>query len=150
MGVATLNLTITFTTVDCANCHMDFAVTRAFDKARRDDHKTFYCPNGHSNYYPQKSDEEKLRDQLENAQRRAIRAENSRDSARRLAEFERRSAIAYRGHLTRMRNKIANGVCPVAGCRRHFDNVQDHIRGVHAAWLEQHEIELDKIGSAAP
>jgi len=51
-------------TIFCANCYMPFAVPDDFDNAMRKCHNTFYCPRGHHNFYPGKSDEEKLRAQL--------------------------------------------------------------------------------------
>jgi len=43
----------TFTLVDttCHQCGVLFAVPDWFDKARREDHQTFHCPNGHSLVY---------------------------------------------------------------------------------------------------
>ena len=51
MSTATFTLTMTFTTVDCPNCGLTFAITKDFDNRRRDDHRTFYCPMGHSMSY---------------------------------------------------------------------------------------------------
>lgn len=137
----TLTYTTTLAKITCGSCHIPFAIPENMHEQVQQDGALFYCPNGHQIGY-RKTENQKLRDDLERAQRRAIRAENEARWASALAGAERRSAAAYRGHLTRIRNKIANGVCPVAGCRRHFDNVQDHIRGQHPEWLEQHDIEL--------
>lgn len=44
----------------------------------------------------------------------------------------RRQVAARKGQITKMRNRIANGVCPVPGCKRSgFDNVASHIATVH-------------------
>ena len=45
--------------------------------------------------------------------------------------MERRSLIAYKGHLTRARNKIAAGNCPAPGCGQHFANVREHMKFKH-------------------
>ena len=56
-----------------------------------------------------------------------------------------RSARAYRGHLTRMRNRIAAGVCPVPGCRRTgLTQTLRHIASQHPEWLAEHEHALVK------
>ena len=39
-------------TEECAECHMFFAVSQDFQDRRIKDHKGFFCPNGHSLYYP--------------------------------------------------------------------------------------------------
>lgn len=49
---------------NCAACGVSFAFPSAIAKRREDDHQSFYCPNGHTNYYPQKSDAEILREKL--------------------------------------------------------------------------------------
>jgi hypothetical protein len=54
-----MNMNIEMVLVECASCNLTFAVTSYFHRARRNDHKVFYCPSGHHNYYPQKSDVEK-------------------------------------------------------------------------------------------
>src|SRR5690606_31780949 len=54
-------LTLTFQPVTCANCRVAFALEEDYRKDRLRDHRTFYCPNGHSNYYPGRSDLEQLK-----------------------------------------------------------------------------------------
>ena len=50
---------------DCIHCGISFAVPTEFIESRREDHKTFYCPNGHRMYYPQLNKEELLVRKLE-------------------------------------------------------------------------------------
>lgn len=50
-----------YTVVPCAACFMPFAITVDFEKKRRRDHIGFFCPMGHSNYFPQQTEEERLR-----------------------------------------------------------------------------------------
>lgn len=56
--------TATLEIVECIECHMDFGITPAFQAHRKKDHKLFYCPAGHPQYYPQQTPEEKLRKKL--------------------------------------------------------------------------------------
>lgn len=118
----------------CCNCGVLFGLENGYDDERRKDHRNFYCPNGHPQGYHGPSQLERERDaarQLaERESRRRQYAEQSAQQAREDAERERRSAAAYKGHATRIRNRIANGVCP-AGCNRHFDNIQRHIATKH-------------------
>lgn len=60
-------------TETCCNCHVQFQITAAHQYQLKESHNPFYCPNGHSQYYPGETKEEKLRKQLEakeNAARR--------------------------------------------------------------------------------
>lgn len=130
----TLLDTSTLVIEECCECHTRFAMTTDLNTQRRDDHKLFYCPNGHSQYYSGKSEKERLREELEREKRRRGWSEASLTATRDQLQASERSRAALRGHLTRARNKIANGVCPVGNCRRHFDNVQEHIATEHPQW----------------
>jgi len=55
--------------IQCAACAMAFAVPSAFKDARLEDHKEFFCPAGHQNFYPGKSDVEKLQEKLKARER---------------------------------------------------------------------------------
>jgi hypothetical protein len=119
-------------------CGIRVGIPAELYRQMQNDHKhAAFCPLGHEFVYG-KNDADRLREQLATAKRQAEFARASRDAAWDQARAAERSARAYRGHLTRLRNKIANGVCPVAGCRRHFDNVQAHIAGEHPAWAAEH------------
>ena len=95
--------------------------------------KAVWCPLGHE-WVVKETELDRTKKRLEAAERQVRIAQNQRDGWRLEAEDAERSRRAYKGHLTRIRNKVANGVCPVAGCRRHFDNVQAHIATQHPDW----------------
>lgn len=120
---------VEFEIVECANCGIRFAVTSGFKQRRKEDHKDFFCPSGHSNFYPQASETERLRKQLEAEKRGHKAAEHRADVAReeaRFAEYRRRAAKAQ---LTKMRKRVANGVCPC--CNRSFDDLHRHMKAKH-------------------
>jgi len=122
---------------DCPNCGVVYGITNAYEVRRREDGKNFYCPNGHGGSFGES--------EIAKAQRLQATAESqmrvarvSRDAARDQAEASERSARAYRGQVTRIKNKIAAGVCPVGTCRRPFSNVQAHIKTQHKSWAHEH------------
>lgn len=108
-----------------------------YRKAQADSGFSIYCPLGHSFVYS-KNEADRQRARAERAERDAEMARASRDAAWDQAAAAERSARAYRGHLTRLRNKIAEGVCPVDGCRRNFANVRSHIARMHPDWAHEH------------
>lgn len=108
----------------CCNCGVSFAMPQDMQTRRLNDHRDFYCPAGHPQHYTGKTEEQRLRDRLRSA-------EASEQFYRDQAAFERRSAAAQKGHRTRVLNLISKGICPVAGCRRNFTNVRDHMAGEH-------------------
>jgi hypothetical protein len=117
-----------------AGCGISFAVPRWWDAERRRDHTFWYCPNGHSQYFPTKSDVEKERE-------RANRAEVERDVARRRAEYhqqraeaETRRSVALKGVVTRTKKRIAAGKCPC--CRERFPDLKAHIGAEHPGYAD--------------
>jgi hypothetical protein len=51
---------------NCAKCGISFAIPTAVQKRLRECHNEFFCPMGHSNYYPHKTEAESLREALSN------------------------------------------------------------------------------------
>lgn len=114
---------VEFVTEHCCNCGMAFAMTSDFQRRRRDDKKPFYCPSGHGQHYPGKTEAEKLREELERKgqmldayQQRAAKVERQRDDVAKANK--------------RMRDRIKNGVCPC--CDRTFQNLLRHMQTEHA------------------
>lgn len=134
----TYDVAVTLVVWECPSCGIVYGVPKSFVDDCRSSGSRYYCPNGHSLGWDE-TDADRERKRAERAER-DLSAQ--RDTARRLSENverERRSAAAYKGHLTRTRNRIANGVCPVPGCKRSgFERVADHIHGVHPEWAEEH------------
>jgi hypothetical protein len=53
------------TLIICCGCGTVFAIPNLFYEELQITHKSFYCPNGCKNHYPDKSEEDKLKDELE-------------------------------------------------------------------------------------
>jgi len=113
---------IEFVTITCCNCRMPFGMSRAFYNARSNDHKLFYCPAGHDQYFSGKSEAEKLREEVERKSQ-MIDAANQRAS-----RLERQRDDVAKAHK-RMRERIRNGVCPC--CNRTFQNLLRHMQTEH-------------------
>lgn len=129
-------LTETFEYLDCWNCGLVFAMPQSYVARRRDDGRGFQCPNGHANYFTD-TKEKQLERQLKSAREDSTWLKRERDAARDLARSERQRAAAYKGHLTRMKNRVARGVCPKSGCKRSFTQLHDHIRTEHPELVDE-------------
>ena len=82
-----------------------------------------YCPNGHQWHYTGDSSEAKLRARVAAAEAELTLAREQRDR-------ERRAASTLKGQITRIKNRIASGVCPV--CKANLgDRVRDHMGHEH-------------------
>lgn len=129
MSAAAVQVTVTLNWIECANCGLPFGITPDFQNRRRADHATFYCPVGHRNVYDGPSAAERLKRELE-AKERALQAERQdNDRVRRQRDHYERSARTYRGHLTRVRRRVGNGVCPC--CNRTFKQLAAHMQRQH-------------------
>ena len=85
------------------SCGATYALPERFVEERRDDHETFYCPNGHRRHYPQMSDEEKLQKQLEHCQAdRDFWQDGHNDEQERRKAIER-SRSSLKGVITKMK-----------------------------------------------
>lgn len=102
--------TMTYTGIlaveECYKCHITFAMPADFQRRCRDDGGTFWCPSAEA------------------------RVTHERDQ-RQAAE---RSASAYKGRVTRLKNRAAAGICPC--CTRHFENLHRHMSTKHPDFAE--------------
>lgn len=119
-------------------CGIKHAIPRAlYDHAKEDSDNHVWCPLGHKFVY-RESDAEKVRKELAVAERKLANALSREAQQQERAKAAERTAIALRGHLTRYRKRVAIGMCPVPACKRHFPNVQSHVKTCHANWLAEH------------
>ena len=132
-----------FDVVNCANCGLLFAMPTRLREEYQNNHKTFYCPKGHSNYYPQKSDKEILEEELEqekhNAEYYRIK---SKDNYERY-EAEKRSKAAHKAHYTMLKKKVKKGQCPC--CEKTFPDVAEHIKSVHPDYNKKMKVKKQRM-----
>lgn len=103
-------------------CNCLFAMTLDMNNRRRADHKSFYCPNGHSQCYQGETEVAKLKRQLGDA--------NSTVEWQRANRLRaERQAAAARGQVTKIKKRVGNGVCPC--CNRTFSNMARHMQMQH-------------------
>ena len=113
----------------CLGCGVLYALDQEYITERKQDGKSFYCPNGCSRSY-RETEEDRLRAQLD---RERKQLEWERDALARVRgelATESRRARAYKGEVTKLQNRAHNGVC--AFCHRHFVNVERHVKSKHA------------------
>lgn len=133
----------TLNIVECATCHMNFGMTPEFEQARRNDHQSFFCPSGHSNYYNAESNEEKLRRENQRlVQNRAYLEDKISSKDEKIDRLER-SRNAHKGVVTRIKNRVQHGVCPC--CNRHFKNLEQHMHSKHPNYKKTTEVKENEI-----
>lgn len=125
----TIQVEMTLVALDCATCGATFAMSELLNQKKRRDHAAFYCPSGHSNYYPQQTAEEKVRDELAQVRAKLAAAKREAEWAKQDYQAEKRSHTATKGTLTKTLKRVAAGVCP--HCHRHFVNLERHCKTKH-------------------
>lgn len=116
------NETVTLVTIECYSCAIVFAAPEEWNNNRCNDHKSFFCPNGHSQSYVAKSEAQKYKEALEKEQREA-------------AMLRERSIVAERkqtraeNSLNRYKKRAAAGVCPC--CNRTVAQLAQHMKSKH-------------------
>lgn len=123
-----LSQTVHLKWTTCISCGVPIAMPSEMFDRRVKDQRTFYCPNGHSQHFTGKTEAQKLRDRLRVA-------ESNVTFYRDQLEASERSKRAIRGHLTRIKRRIANGVCPC--CNRSFKDVQRHMDSQHPEFVAE-------------
>lgn len=119
----------------CGGCGIDFAMPDWFYRARREDGKTFYCPAGCPRAY-RESETDRLRREVTRLHSRITHLDDQKQAAE-------RSAAAHKGQATRLRKRVANGVCPC--CHRTFTNVARHMASKHPEFAETSSVDDPKV-----
>ena len=131
MGEAQVRIIHDYTVIDCCNCKMLFAVPEEIDNRWLKTGSTFYCPQGHPQHYT-KSENQKLKKQLDLAKKKLERTERELAWAETAKQNLRNTIRAEKGAKTKLKKRIANGVCPC--CKRSFANVKRHMDGQHPGY----------------
>ena len=129
MTLYAYNISTNFILITPTCCHVSFMMSEEVYDSRVEDHKTWYCPNcGRRRIYANKSEKEKLKEQLE-----SVRTTNQ--FLRKQNEKERNRTRAEKAAKTRIKNRIKNGVCPC--CNRFFKNLHSHIMNQHPEYSKE-------------
>lgn len=116
--------------LECCSCGAPFAFSQRLMNRQRESGGGHWCPVCGTNQGWGSS----YRTQLANTKAELSRAEERARRARQDAEYLERSRNAYRGQVTRLKNRAAAGMCPC--CNRHFTNLERHMATKHPDFTE--------------
>ena len=120
----------------CCACGVEFGLPAHYNKERRQDGKGFYCPNGHTLSYGEGSHEKLRRERDLLRQRLAEKGDVIVEAYEATARAER-TASTYKGHVTRIKNRVGKGACPC--CNRTFQNLARHMNSKHPDYSQAAE-----------
>ena len=125
----TITIEVELVPMNCCVCGIAFAFDADVIRARRRDHQWFYCPVGHEQHFAGESDEEQLARELKEARLEISRAEYRAQTEQLHREFAEKSLRATKASVTKLKKRIANGVCPC--CHRTFAQLGRHMANKH-------------------
>ncbi len=112
-------------------CGVTFMAPERWLNRKREKGGSLYCPNGCSLTFGE-SKLDRLRRENERLTQRLAQKDDAIRRQRDLTEKAERSAAAYKGHFTKVQNRVSRGVCPC--CNRSFTNLQRHMKAKHPDW----------------
>lgn len=74
-----MGLNVEVSWIDCPKCGLYFGTTDHWMARRKQDHETFYCPNGHAQSFPNTDPKEKVEDLKEAVTRAEASAGRAQD-----------------------------------------------------------------------
>jgi hypothetical protein len=126
--------TVELTTMSCS-CGGIFAICEAYRAQRQKYGGHWWCPYCGNQRVYRKTDIQRLQEQLEAEQRRAIQERQQHDQTKadlRETESRRRAEKAAK---TRIKNRMAKGVCPC--CNRYFADLHAHMHIEHPDFTDE-------------
>lgn len=117
----------------CYSCRIEFCITTDLFTKRYNDHRDFWCPNGHPQSYYGETDEQRRIKQLERDVAAAKSAQERAESSRKWAETRAKGANIAAGKAKaakrRLEHRVECGVCP--HCQRTFKQLAAHMKTKH-------------------
>ena len=121
---------IKLTVMTCPVCGIVYGLNESFRSELSEHHGGhnnkggWYCPMGHTLYYPDQTPEEQLR-------AKALRLESQLEFERNRRYNAEATAKRERTRRKNVETRVKHGVCP--DCNRHFVNVERHMKMKHGA-----------------
>lgn len=117
--------------INCWKCKTEYFLPRELYVAAKANAKiSFNCPYGHSAHFPEgETEAEKMRRERDMLKQRLARKDDDVLFERRLREQAERSTSAYKGQVTKLKNRSKAGVCPC--CNRTFKQLAAHMANKH-------------------
>lgn len=131
--MSTTIVVTTLTQLTCAACGVLFGLEAGHEQQLRKSHEMFYCPNGHSQWFAGETEVER-RARVAEARAKSLESSvewerNRADRNAREVNIQTHRARALKGHVTRIKRRVAHGVCPC--CQRTFSNLAAHMETKH-------------------
>jgi hypothetical protein len=124
----------------CPNCKVQHSIPMHLYTAAQQaaPNISIYCPNGHKWHYKSEAqvrEEDLIRQERDRLKQRLAEKDDDIKLARDQRDHQEKRAIALKGHVTRIKNRVAAGVCPC--CNRTFGNLAAHMATKHKDYKKE-------------
>ena len=129
----------------CPVCGVVYGLDEELYNARNEGRikEGWCCTNGHSlNISDRKIDQ--VRRERDRLQQQLARKDDEIAATLEQAATAWRTATAYKGQVTRLKNRAAAGVCPC--CNRSFQNLARHMKTKHPAFKDEPDLKVVEGG----
>ena len=120
--------TVTITMVTCYKCGVPFSMPGHLSEQKRQQGESFWCPNGHKQWWGE-SEVDKLKRKLKNEKQSREYWVKRVHSEQEEHQTTKNSLRSHKAAKTRIINRVHKGVCP--HCNRHFKNLHAHMASQH-------------------
>lgn len=134
--------------IQCATCKCEFGIPEELHTAARAHERiNFYCPYGHSNVFRTgETEADKLRRERDRLAQRIAEKDDEIVRLSNLRHEAERSAAAFKGQVTKIKNRVGHGICPC--CNRTFENLSRHMHSKHPDYAKQTETNVVPLKAA--
>jgi hypothetical protein len=128
-------VTVSVARIACGGCGGVYAISEKYRKQKEQEGGGWHCPYCQCSWGYWDGENEKLKKQVQEANDRLAGERARHDQTREALAHEKHGARSVRGHLSRVKKRVAAGVCPC--CNRTFQNLARHMVGQHPSFIEK-------------
>jgi hypothetical protein len=128
------------TWITCHRCATQFALPdELYGAAKKTPSISFWCPYGHEAHFPAGETEiDKLRRERDRLLQRMAEKDDRILAQQEQQQMTERQLSAQKGVVTRIKNRVGNGVCPC--CSRSFNGLHRHMKTKHPDFTKNESV----------
>lgn len=127
-----------FVHITCYKCKLTFGMPDDFYNTMKQlaESGRFHCPAGHLQCFTSgETEADTLRRERDKLKQDIAYWQDRRQEEQQAREAAERSLRATRGQVTKIKNRVSNGVCPC--CNRTFSNLHNHMKSKHPEFKKE-------------
>lgn len=126
---------VELTSFTCGECGGVYALAERYRKQKHAKGGYWNCPYCQCSWGYSESDTDRLKEELAQKEAQIKREQTRTRTARADATYHKNVARSQKGAKTRLKNRIANGVCPC--CQRTFKQLARHMKNKHPNYKKE-------------